>query len=175
MTPLDRVLAMPPRIGRDVYVHPSVVLVGDVTLADRVSVWPGCVLRGDQGRISIGEESNIQDGTIAHATGGVSETVVGARVTVGHRVVLHGCHVMDDCLVGMGAIVLDNVVVEPLSVIGAGALIPVGRRIPSRSLVVGVPGRVVRTLSDHDIDTIIRNGHAEYLRLAAAYRAGARA
>lgn len=160
-----------PRVDPSAWVHPMATLIGEVTLGPRVSVWPGVVLRGDQGAIVIGEESNLQDGTIAHCTGALSTTTVGARVTVGHRVLLHGCTVGDDCLVGMGAILLDNCVIEPLSVVGAGALVPAGRRFPARSLLMGSPARVVRTLSDADIERIIRHGHAEYLRLAAHYRA----
>jgi len=121
-----------PRVDPSAWVHPMATLIGEVTLAPRVSVWPGVVLRGDQGAIVIGEESNLQDGTIAHCTGALSTTTVGARVTVGHRVLLHGCTVGDDCLVGMGAILLDNCVIEPLSVVGAGALVPAGRRFPRR-------------------------------------------
>ena len=159
-----------PQVDPSAWVHPMATLIGEVSLAARVNVWPGVVLRGDQGAIEIGEETNLQDGTIAHATGGRSRTQVGARVTVGHRVLLHGCTVGDDCLVGMGAILLDNCVIEPFTVVGAGALVPVGRRFPGRCLLLGSPAKVVRTLSDAEIDGLIRHGHAEYLRLAEDYR-----
>lgn len=158
-----------PRVDPTAMVHHSAVLIGDVQLGARVSVWPGVVLRGDQGGITIGDETNLQDGTIAHATGGRSTVHVGPRVTVGHRVLLHGCQVEGDALIGMGAILLDNCVIEPWVIVGAGALVPENRRIPSRSLVLGVPARVVRTLSDQDLDKI-RHGHAEYLRLMADYQ-----
>lgn len=159
-----------PRLHPSAFVHPSATLIGDVELGPRVSAWPGVVLRGDQGPIRVGAESNLQDGTIAHCTGGRSSTILGARVTVGHRVLLHGCVVEDDCLIGMGAILLDNCVIEPWCIIGAGALVPEGRRIPSGSLVLGVPGRVVRPLSEAQREQI-RHGHDEYLRLAAEYGA----
>lgn len=159
-----------PQIDPSAWVHDSAVILGDVQLGPRVSVWPGVVLRGDQGAIVIGAESNVQDGTIAHATGGVSTTTVGARVTVGHRVLLHGCTVGDDALIGMGAILLDHAVVEPWAIVGAGTLVAPGKRVPSRTLYLGNPGRVVRALTDRDLE-MIRHGHAEYLRLAADYGA----
>jgi carbonic anhydrase/acetyltransferase-like protein (isoleucine patch superfamily) len=127
------------------------------------------VLRGDQGAIRIGEETSIQDGSIAHATGGLSTTTIGARCTVGHKALLHGCSVSDDCLIGMGAILMDNCEIGTETIIAAGALVPVGRVIPPRSLVVGVPGKVVRQLSDEDVVQYIHHGTEEYLRLCADY------
>ena len=157
-----------PRVDPTAYVHPAAVLMGDVELGPRVSVWPGVILRGDQGAIRVGAETNLQDGTIAHATGGRSVTEVGPRVTVGHRVILHGCRIEGDALIGMGAILLDDCVIEPWSIVGAGALVPYGRRVPSGVLFLGVPGRVVRELTEADRESI-RRGHLEYLRLAAEY------
>jgi len=159
-----------PRIHPTAWVHASAVIIGDVELGPEVSIWPGCVLRGDQGSIRIGAESNIQDGTIIHATRGLSHTVVGARVTVGHRVVLHGCHVEDDCLIGMGAVVLDNAHIERHVIVGAAALVPLNRRVPARSLVLGMPAKVVRSLGDEEIDEHITHAHREYTRLASEYR-----
>lgn len=158
-----------PRIHPTAWVHDSAVVIGDVELGPHVSVWPGCVLRGDQGSITVGAESNIQDGTIIHATRGLSSTVVGARVTVGHRVVLHGCRIEDDCLVGMGAVVLDNARVGRFSLVGACALVPLGREIPERSLVIGMPATVKRQLSEAEIDEHIRHAHGEYTRLKDEY------
>lgn len=129
------------------WVHSSAVVSGDVELADGVSIWPTAVLRGDQGAIRIGERSNIQDGSVVHNTGGLSTTRVGARVTVGHRVILHGCQIEDDVLVGMGAIVMDNAIVGAGSVIGAGALVTANTVVPPGSLVLGSPGRVTRAVS----------------------------
>lgn len=159
-----------PRVDPTAYVHPSAVVIGEVELGARVSVWPGAVLRGDQGAIRVGAETNLQDGVIAHATGGRSEVVVGPRVTVGHRALLHGCTVEGDALIGMGAILLDHAVVEPWAIVGAGTLVPVGKRVPSGTLFLGVPGRVVRALRDEDLESI-RHGHQEYLRLALDYGA----
>lgn len=150
--------------------HASAVVIGDVRIGPRVSVWPGVVLRGDQGEIVVGEDSNLQDGTIAHATGGISTVTVGPRVTVGHRVLLHGCTVEGDALIGMGAILLDHCVVEPWSLVGAGALVPPGKRVPTRTLYLGNPGRVVRALTERDL-AMIEHGRDEYLRLLADYGA----
>jgi carbonic anhydrase/acetyltransferase-like protein (isoleucine patch superfamily) len=159
-----------PCIADDAFVHQTAVLIGEVSLASQVSIWPHVVLRGDQGAITIGAQSNVQDGSVVHCTGGLSTTRVGPRVTVGHNVVLHGCNVEADCLIGMGAILMDNCHIEPWCVIAAGALVPMGRRIPAGSLVAGSPGRVVRKLSDDELEKWIRHGCEEYLRLGTEYR-----
>jgi gamma-carbonic anhydrase len=166
---IEPYLDLVPVIGEHVWVDPDVVILGDVTVGRRSTLWPGAVLRGDQGAVVIGEETSIQDGVIAHATLGLSTTEIGSRCTVGHRAVLHGCVVEDDCLIGIGAVLLDGCRIGRFSVIAAGALIPPGKVIPPRSMVVGVPGRIVRTLSDGDIDNLIRHGRLEYLRLGADY------
>lgn len=159
-----------PSVDPAAWVHASAVLVGEVRIASGANVWPTAVLRGDQGAIEIGEDTNIQDGAVAHATGGLSSTRVGRRVTVGHRAILHGCTVEDDCLVGMGSIVLDNAHIEPWCIIGAGAVVPMGARIPSGSLVLGMPGRVIRKLTEEDRERI-RTGHRVYCELARVYAA----
>jgi carbonic anhydrase/acetyltransferase-like protein (isoleucine patch superfamily) len=143
-----------PTIHPQAWVHDSAVLIGEVHLARGASVWPGCVLRGDMGPIRVGEDSNIQDGTICHDTTDLSETLVGARVTVGHRVVLHGCVLEDECLVGMGAIVMDNAVVGTGSFVGAGAVVTPNTVVPPGSLVLGVPGRVVRPVGEREREQI---------------------
>lgn len=158
-----------PLLADRVYAHASAVLIGDVRVGTGSSLWPGVVLRGDQGSIRVGEETSLQDGTIIHCTGGLSTTSVGDRVTVGHRVILHGCTIADDVLVGMGAIVMDNATVGRWSIIGAGAVVPAGVTIPERSLVVGVPGRVVRQVTEEEMEAAIRHGHQEYVRLGAEY------
>lgn len=158
-----------PVIEEHVWVDPAAVIIGEVRLRRRSNIWPGVVLRGDQGGIDIGEETSIQDGTIAHATAGRSTTRVGARCTVGHRVILHGCTVEDDCLIGMGAVLLDGCVIGRGSIIGAGAVVPPDKHIPPGSMVVGVPGRVVRPVSPVEHVNYIEHGRAEYLRLAAEY------
>ena len=159
-----------PQVHPEAFVHPDAVLIGDVKVGARASIWPGCVLRGDQGSIEIGEESSIQDGTIIHSTRGLSVTRVGSRVTCGHRVVLHGCTIGDDVLVGMGAVVMDLAEVGRYCIIGAAALVPLRMVVPDRSMLVGVPGKVRRSVSDEEIERHIRHGHAEYQRLQAEYR-----
>jgi carbonic anhydrase/acetyltransferase-like protein (isoleucine patch superfamily) len=129
------------------YIASGAIVVGHVALGRDSSVWYNAVLRGDTDRIAIGAESNIQDLTMIHADPGFP-CVVGNRVTVGHRVILHGCTVEDECLIGMGAILLNGVRVGKGSVIGAGAVLTEGKEVPAGSLVLGVPGRVVRTVDD---------------------------
>ena len=161
-----------PSVDGEAWVHDNAVLIGDVQIGPRANVWPGCVLRGDQGAIVIGAETSIQDGTVAHCTGGMSTTVIGERCTVGHRVILHGCIVEDDCLIGMGAILLDNSEIGKGSIIGAGAVIPVGKKIPPGSKVMGVPGKVVGEVSEWETTMMIGGGHHEYQKLLAEYKSG---
>jgi gamma-carbonic anhydrase len=139
-----------PRIHDKAWVHPAGVVIGEVILAEGVSIWPGAVLRGDMGPIVIGANTNIQDGSVCHNTGGLSDTRVGERVTVGHRVILHGCQVGDDCLIGMGSILLDNCVIGPGSIVGAGALVTARKVYPPGVLILGSPAKVVRDLSERE-------------------------
>jgi gamma-carbonic anhydrase len=136
------------------WVHPSAVVIGEVVLAEGVSVWPTSVLRGDMGPIRIGRDSNIQDGSVCHDTTDWSETMVGERVTVGHRVVLHGCTIGDDCLVGMGSVVLDRAVIGAGSFVAAGSLVTPGTIVPPGSFLRGSPAKVVREVSDRDREMI---------------------
>ena len=162
-----------PVIHEDAWIAPGAVLVGRVELARAASVWFGAVLRGDTDWIRIGEETNIQDGCVLHADEGVPLTV-GARVTVGHKVMLHGCTVEDECLLGIGAIVMNHARIGSHCIIGAGALIPEGKVIPPRSLVMGMPGRVVRTLTDAEVQQSIRDAAKHYADNARRFRAGLR-
>jgi len=157
-----------PTIDEGAWVHPDATIIGDVTLSQGVNVWPGVVMRGDQGAIVIGKKSNIQDGAVAHATGGFSVVTVGERVTVGHKAILHGCTVEDDCLIGMGSILLDNCVIGSGSIVGAGALVPVGRVIPPNSLVLGNPGKVVKQVTEKHKE-FVRIGCETYQRLMSEY------
>src|SRR5918997_2303329 len=119
--------------------------MGDVTIGEDASVWYHAVLRGDMAPIVIGAQSNIQDGTVVHVDEGVPCTI-GRRVGVGHRVILHGCTVGDDCLIGMGSVLLNGVSIGTGSVVAAGAVVPEGMQVPPRSLVMGVPARIVRAV-----------------------------
>jgi len=136
------------------FIDDSAQVIGDVEIGEESSVWMCVVIRGDVNRIRIGRRSNVQDGTIVHVMKDTHPTVIGDNVTIGHGAVVHGCTIEDQCLVGMGAILLNGVVVGSGSIIAAGTLLPEGTQVPPRSLVMGSPGKVRRTLSDADLDEI---------------------
>lgn len=167
---VERYLDRVPRVGEPVFVAPGAVLVGDVTLHAHASIWFGCVLRGDVNRIIIGERSNLQDGTVVHL-GDDDPTILGEEVVVGHRAVIHGCTIGGGTLVGIQATILDGVRIGEGCVIGAGTLIPAGREIPPHSLVLGTPGKIVRTLTAAD-EEFHRRLAGKYTRLAHNYRVG---
>jgi carbonic anhydrase/acetyltransferase-like protein (isoleucine patch superfamily) len=167
---VERYLDRVPRVAEPVFVAPGAVLVGDVTLHAHVSVWFGCVLRGDVNRIEVRERSNLQDGTVVHL-GDDDPTLVGEEVVVGHRAVIHGCTIGGGTLVGIQATILDGVKIGEGCVIGAGTLIPAGREIPARSLVLGTPGKIIRTLTAAD-EEFHRHLAGKYTRLAHNYRVG---
>jgi carbonic anhydrase/acetyltransferase-like protein (isoleucine patch superfamily) len=164
-----------PRIDPAAWVDETAVLIGDVTLGPGASVWPLCVLRGDIHRIEIGAGTNIQDGSILHVSHdsrfmpGGAPLVVHERVTVGHQVVLHGCEIGERCLIGIGARVLDRAVVEPRTIVGAGALVPPGKTLAGGYLWVGAPVRRVRTLTDQELE-YLEYVADNYVRLAGHHR-----
>lgn len=143
-----------PRVHPSAFIDDSAQVIGDVEIGEDSSVWMCVVIRGDVNRIRIGRRSNIQDGTIVHVMKDTHPTVIGDDVTVGHAAVVHGCTIEDRCLIGMGAILLNGVTVGTGSIVAAGTLLPEGMRVPPRSLVMGAPGKVRRTLSDADLDEI---------------------
>jgi carbonic anhydrase/acetyltransferase-like protein (isoleucine patch superfamily) len=157
-------------IDPTVFIARGAIVLGDVDLGKDVSVWYNAVIRGDTDKISIGDQSNIQDLSMIHADPGVP-CMVGSRVTVGHRVILHGCTIEDDCLIGMGAIVLNKARVGRGSVIGAGALLLEGTEVPPGSLVIGRPGRVLRQIDDVMRERI-EHGWRHYVDQARRHRAG---
>lgn len=157
-------------IHESAFIHPDALVYGAVSLGARASVWPGAVLRADNDRIVIGDESNVQDGTIVHCDPGLP-ALVGARVGIGHRAIVHGCTVEDDCLVGMGAILLNGVVVGRGSLVGAGALCTEGMVIPPDSVVLGAPARVVKGVTPELRERMTRTVRA-YLELQRAHREG---
>jgi carbonic anhydrase/acetyltransferase-like protein (isoleucine patch superfamily) len=159
-----------PTIHSTAYVHPLAVVIGRVTLGARVSVWPTAVIRGDSDTIEIGDDSNVQDGTVIHADEGVP-TKIGKRVGIGHRAIVHGSTIEDDCLIGMGAILLNGVHVSSGSLVAAGAVCREGMTIPPNSLVVGVPAQVKRQTTDEERDRIRRTVQS-YLDLQQKHRAG---
>jgi carbonic anhydrase/acetyltransferase-like protein (isoleucine patch superfamily) len=161
---------VPPVIHPTAFVHPAAFVCGDVALGARASVWPTAVLRGDTDRIVVGEDSNIQDGTVVHVDRGVP-TRIGARVAIGHRAIVHGATIEDDVLIAMGAILLNGVRVGSGSIVGAGALCPEGMVVPPNSLVLGIPGRVVRPTTEAERERI-RRTVASYLELQERHRRG---
>jgi carbonic anhydrase/acetyltransferase-like protein (isoleucine patch superfamily) len=152
------------------FIAPTADVMGDVDLAEDASVWYQAVLRGDIGPIRIGARSNIQDLSMVHVDEGIP-CIVGADVTVGHRCVLHGCTIEDECLIGMGSILLNSVRVGSGSIIGAGSVVTEGRDIPPGSLVMGVPAKVVRPV-DKDLRARIRLSADHYVSLARLHRQG---
>lgn len=152
------------------FIASGAVVVGDVTLGRNTSVWFQTVIRGDVAPVTIGDQSNVQDLSVVHVDAD-APCRVGRRVGVGHRVILHGCTIEDDCLVGMGAIVLNHVRVGAGSVIAAGAVVPEGMEIPPGSLVMGVPGRIVRSV-DAELERRIERTWRNYVELARRYREG---
>ena len=152
------------------FIHETAVVVGDVHLGARVSIWPMAVLRGDIDRIDVGDESNVQDGAVVHCDAGVP-CAIGRRVTVGHRAIVHGARVEDDALIGMGAIVLNGAVVGRGSLVAAGALVTEGMVIPPGSLVMGVPAKVVRPLDSTQRERLA-NGYTNYVEMQQRHRAG---
>ena len=157
-----------PRLGRGVFVAPNAMVVGRVVLGDRASVWFGSVLRGDVDRLVIGAETNIQDLTVVHADAD-TPTEVGSRVTVGHRAILHGCRIEDECVIGMGAIIQNRARVGSHAIVASGSVVREGFEVPSGTLVAGVPAKVKRELSEAEIEYI--NELAEiYLGRAELYR-----
>ena len=144
----DKKPQLPPE--GEYWIAPNAVVLGDVILRPGASVWFNAVLRGDTDRLTVGENSNIQDGSILHADAGVP-LLIGRNVTVGHKVMLHGCTIGDNSLIGIGAVVLNGAVIGNNCLIGANALITEGKVIPDGSLVMGQPGKVVRALSPGEI------------------------
>ena len=164
-----------PKLGQRVYVDPAATVIGEVELADDVSIWPGCVVRGDVNHIRIGARSNIQDGSIIHVTHdgpftrpGGFPTIIGADVTVGHAAVLHACVIEDAVLIGMHATVLDGAVVRKHGLVGAGAVVTPGKVVGERELWLGNPARMVRVLGDREIEQLYYSA-AHYVKLKDEY------
>ncbi len=157
-----------PQVAEDAWVAPGATVVGDVHLAAQTSVWFGAVLRGDVERLTIGRGTNIQDNSVLHSDPG-QPLVLGERVTVGHMVMLHGCLVGDEALIGIGSVVLNGARIGARSIVGAGSLVTEGKVFPDGVLIIGSPARVVRPLTAEEIARL--PGSAErYMERAAQYR-----
>ena len=160
----------PPSIHPSAFIASTAAVMGDVTLGEESSIWYGAVLRGDMAAIIIGAQTNIQDGSIVHVDTGVPCTI-GQRVGVGHRVILHGCTVGDDCLIAMGSVLLNGVRIGAGSVVAAGAVVREGMEVPPGSLVMGVPGRIVRPV-DAELSRRAAATWKHYVKEARAHRDG---
>jgi carbonic anhydrase/acetyltransferase-like protein (isoleucine patch superfamily) len=156
-----------PRVAPSAYVDPGAHLIGNVTVGEHSSIWPGAVLRGDTDRIEVGDETSIQDGSILHTDEGIV-LKIGNRVTVGHGVVLHGCVIEDECLIGIGATVLNNARIGKGAVIAAGALVPEGMDVPAGMLAMGVPAKIRREVTAEE-RARFSGGVDHYVRKSQAY------
>lgn len=167
-----------PAIAVTAWVHPSAQVIGDVTLGERASIWCNAVVRGDVNFIRIGHDTNIQDLSTLHVShrhpdnpdSGAS-LIIGDRVTVGHSVILHGCEIGDECLVGMGSIVMDKVVLQPRVMLGAGSLVPEGKILESGYLYLGRPAKKIRPLTEDELAYFAYSA-AHYVRLANNHKQG---
>jgi carbonic anhydrase/acetyltransferase-like protein (isoleucine patch superfamily) len=152
-----------PKIHPDVFIAENAVIIGDVEIGQGSSIWYGAVLRGDVSPIRIGAQSNIQDGTVVHGSYEYSQTIIGSRVTIGHSVILHGCQIEDEVLVGMGSVLMDNAVIGAQSLVGAGSLIPEGKIYPGKHLILGRPAVTKRPLTQEEVASLL--GSAEHYSL----------
>lgn len=157
-----------PELLGDNWVADNASVIGDVVLEEGANVWFNAVIRGDVERITVGARSNVQDGSVLHADAGMP-LVIGADVTVGHMVMLHGCTIGEGSLIGIGAVVLNGAKIGRNCIIGAKSLIPEGKEIPDNSLVMGAPGKIVRELSDEHRAMLVQ-GAAHYVDNARRYR-----
>lgn len=158
-----------PTIGDQVFIEKSARIIGDVSLGDESSIWFNAVARGDINSITIGEQTNIQDGSVLHVGHGEEFALhIGNQVTVGHSVTLHGCTVEDLCLIGMGATVLDGAVIKKGCIVAAGSLVLQHQIIPEQSLVAGVPAKIKRMVTQEEIE-MIRNSAFHYVELKDEY------
>ncbi len=160
-----------PRIHGSVMVAPTAVIIGDVTVGPKTSIWPGAVLRGDYGFIRVGSRCSIQDNVVLHCSSDYP-CLVGNGVTIAHGAIVHACRVGDECLIGAGAIIFDGARVGKHSILGVGAVVPEGKVIPAGSVAVGVPAKVTRRTTRRDMSNI-RRSYRAYVEMARRYvRAG---
>lgn len=163
-----------PKIDETCFIATQTEVIGKVILAENVNVWYGCILRGDINSIEIGANTNVQENTVIHVDKSLEnsdygKTIIGKNVTIGHRALIHGCTIEDNCLIGMGAIILSGAVIGEGSIIGAGALVKENEKIPPRSLVVGIPGKVRGKVSDERVAAIL-NSAKHYVDLAEKHK-----
>jgi gamma-carbonic anhydrase len=158
-----------PRIAKSAYIDASAQVIGDVVIGERSSVWLNVSIRGDVNHIRVGDETSIQDNSVLHVDHDLYPCIVGNRVTVGHRVVLHGCAVEDDVLIGIGAVVLNGAKVGRGAVVAAGALVPEGMDVPPNSMAIGMPARIRREVTPEEQERFRKNCE-NYVRITAIYK-----
>ena len=158
-----------PKIAASAYIDPSAQVIGDVVVGEESSVWPNVTIRGDVNYIRIGTQTNVQDNSVIHVEHDMYPTILGDRVTVGHSATLHGCVIEDDCLIGIGAIVLNGARIGRGTVIAAGALVPERMEVPPVSMVMGVPAKVKRPLTPEEVERFRENAQ-NYVQYRAIYR-----
>lgn len=159
-----------PKVHLSAWIADSADVIGDVELGEESSVWFSTVIRGDVNFVRVGRGTNLQDGTVVHVNRNGTPTILGDYVTVGHAARLHGCHIKSNCLIGIGAVVLDGAVLEEECVVAAGAVVSPGTLVPRGSLLMGAPARVKRSVTEKDLELIYRSAKS-YIGLAAEYRA----
>lgn len=157
-----------PNIYQDCFVADDATLIGGVELGENSSIWYHCTVRADVNKIVIGKNTNIQDNTVVHCDYGFP-TYIGDNVTVGHRAIIHGCIIGNNCLIGMGSIVMDGAEIGDGCIIGAGAVVSPGKKIPTRSVVMGVPGKIVKELDAGQLEGILKSADT-YVKLAQEHR-----
>ena len=157
-----------PKIANNVFLAPNSTIIGDVKIDEDSSVFFNAVLRGDILPIIVGKGTNIQEHAMIHTSHGRAPAEIGNDVTIGHRAIIHGASIGNRCLIGMGSIILDEAKIGDESIVGAGTVVTEGKTFPPRSLILGTPGKVVRELSDEDVENILRNAHS-YVKLASKY------
>jgi carbonic anhydrase/acetyltransferase-like protein (isoleucine patch superfamily) len=158
-----------PNVHETAYIADDAIIIGDVEIGENASVWFGSILRGDVNFIRIGAGTNIQDGTVIHVSSKTHSTILENDITVGHRVTLHGCYVESNCLIGIGAIILDGARIGKNSLVAAGSLVTPGTHVPPGSMVMGSPAKVKRALTEDEIAGIQMSA-SKYIELSAVYR-----
>lgn len=169
MSLIEDYLDTSPKISSSAKLLPNTYIIGDVEIEDESSVWYGTVLRGDVNFIRVGKRTNIQDNTVVHVASKGNPTIIGDDVTIGHGAIVHACTIKNRVLIGMGAIVMDGVIVEEDCIVGAGSLLPPNKKYPKGHLIVGSPAKAVRELTSDEVASI-KDSATHYVKVASNYK-----
>jgi carbonic anhydrase/acetyltransferase-like protein (isoleucine patch superfamily) len=169
MALIKKVKGIFPEFGKDIYLSENATVIGDVRMGDNCSVWFNAVIRGDVNSIRIGNKVNIQDGVIVHCTYKISNTIIGNSVSIGHNAIVHGCRIKDNVLIGMGAVVMDGVIVESNSIIAAGAIVLEGTHVESGTIYAGIPAKKVKELNEEQTKKLIKGIAENYIMYSSWY------